>query len=52
MISWCCALPQAISWLRARLSGASDSPVELVAQHDARFVNSLELAVRFGKVSV
>jgi hypothetical protein len=37
-------------WL-TRYEGARTSTMETVAMHDARFANSLELAVRFGKVS-
>lgn len=42
--------PQAIDWLKASIK-ASGSSCEVVAQHDPHFINSLELAVRFGTVS-
>lgn len=44
----CCAL-QAIDWLKATIN-ASGASCEVVAQHDTHFLNSLELAVRFGSV--
>jgi hypothetical protein len=40
---------QAIDWLRATIK-ASGASCEVVAQHDPHFLNSLELAVRFGTV--
>jgi hypothetical protein len=44
----CCAA-QAIDWLKATIK-ASGASCEVVAQHDPHFLNSLELAVRFGSV--
>jgi hypothetical protein len=42
--------PQAIDWLLEHLRSSAPHPPEVVAMHEQRFVNSLELAVRFGKV--
>jgi hypothetical protein len=42
-------LVQAIDWLKATTK-ASGASCEVVAQHDSHFINSLELAVRFGTV--
>jgi hypothetical protein len=41
---------QAIDWLLEHLRSSAPHPPEVVAMHEQRFVNSLELAVRFGKV--
>lgn len=43
-------LLQAIEWLKAHIKAAGQAP-EVLPQHDLHFQNSLELAVRFGKVS-
>lgn len=40
---------QAIDWLKATIK-ASGASCEVVAQHDPHFINSLELAARFGTV--
>jgi dynein heavy chain 2 len=37
------------SWLKAHLSETPSRPFESIQSHDARFVNQVELAVRFGK---
>jgi hypothetical protein len=42
---------QAIDWLKATIK-ASGATCDVVAQHDPHFLNSLELAVRFGTVRV
>eukprot|EP00878_Enallax_costatus_P044493 GHUV01053137.1.p1 GENE.GHUV01053137.1~~GHUV01053137.1.p1 ORF type:complete len:277 (+),score=77.41 GHUV01053137.1:557-1387(+) len=42
---------QAVEWLKANLK-ASGQTIDVLPQHDAHFNNSLELAVRFGKVLV
>lgn len=42
----------ATDWLRSVLALDKTRPVEVVIQHDSRFVNQVELAVRFGKTLV
>jgi hypothetical protein len=42
-------LPQAIEWLKVHIKAAGQNP-EVLPMHDPHFQNSLELAVRFGKV--
>jgi hypothetical protein len=44
----CCWL-QAIEWLKVHIKAAGQAP-EVLPMHDPHFQNSLELAVRFGKV--
>jgi hypothetical protein len=44
-----CHLPQAIEWLKVHIKAAGQTP-EVLPMHDPHFQNSLELAVRFGKV--
>jgi dynein heavy chain 2 len=39
----------ATDWLKAHLSKDKTRPLEVVTHHDSRFVNQVELAVRFGK---
>lgn len=40
---------QAVEWLKANIK-ASGQACDVLPQHDSHFNNSLELAVRFGKV--
>jgi dynein heavy chain 2 len=40
------------TWLRSILSADRSKVVEVVSHHDPRFVNQVELAVRFGKVLI
>jgi hypothetical protein len=42
-------LLQAIEWLKVHITAAGQTP-EVLPLHDPHFQNSLELAVRFGKV--
>jgi len=42
---------QASKWLEAHLRGTSPT-LEVTSMHDPRFVNTLELAVRFGKTLI
>ena len=39
----------ATDWLKSVLSKDKSRPLEVISQHDARFANQVELAVRFGK---
>ena len=39
----------ATDWLRSILSQDKTRPLEVVTSHDVRFINQVELAVRFGK---
>lgn len=41
---------QATNWLKQKLSG--EGTVETLTQQDSKFLNSLELAVRFGKTLI
>lgn len=45
-------LAQAIEWLKGYLSSQEGVTVEVAASHEPRFANTLELAVRFGKVGL
>lgn len=52
VVLWCAVLwcaVQAIDWLKATIKASGES-CEVVAHHDPHFLNSLELAVRFGSV--
>ena len=40
------------SWLKSILSADRSKVLEIVSHHDPRFVNQVELAVRFGKVLI
>ena len=42
----------ATDWLKSILSGDKSRPLEIVTQFDSRFMNQVELAVRFGKTLV
>jgi dynein heavy chain 2 len=42
----------ATEWLRSILSNDKSRPLEVITQHDSRFANQVELAVRFGKTLV
>lgn len=42
----------ATNWLKSYLSKDKSRPLEVVSSHDPRFVNQVELAVRFGKTLV
>jgi dynein heavy chain 2 len=42
----------AIEWLKAMLSKDKTRPLEVVTHHDARYLNQVELAVRFGKTLI